>query len=180
MDILQNSIAAYATRISTEIRVDEGMDEMVIVVSDNGIGMDPEFLAVVTDPFMTSRETRKVGLGISLFKASSERAEGTLTIESIKGEGTRLAASFKVSHIDRLPLGDIAQTIVATILSKPEIDLELLFCNKRDQFRLELGEIREKLGEVLITEYAVLNWIKDFINDGIKSIFGGVLNEIHS
>ena len=62
LDIAMNSVKAEATRIDIEIRETE--DELEFSVSDNGYGMSEEMIRRVTDPFCTTRTTRKVGLGI--------------------------------------------------------------------------------------------------------------------
>ncbi|MCR4435502.1 MAG: ATP-binding protein [Clostridiales bacterium] len=179
MDILQNSIAAKASKISVFIYTDTVQDELRIVVEDNGMGMEPEQLDLVADPFATSRSSREVGLGIPLFKASAERASGCLTIESMKGKGTIVTATFKISHIDRLPLGNVAETMVHVILSNPQLEVELTLHDSRDgSFHFSSAYINEMLGEVSISDYEIITWIRDYIDEGIKSNFGGVLNEI--
>lgn len=181
MDILQNSVAAKAGKITIGISTDTGNDELKITVKDNGIGMDRELLERVKDPFATSRTTRKVGLGIPLMQASAQRAAGELSIESVKGCGTTLTATFKISHIDRLPLGDVGETITGAILSDPGIVFELTLTHDcKETFNFSTEEVKSKLGEVPVTDFEVITWIKEYIDDGIKLTFGGVLNEIIS
>lgn len=180
LDLVQNSITAQATHVVISIRLgtDKGMLE--ISVEDNGIGMDCELLKRVADPFATTRTTRRIGLGIPLMKASAERAEGGLVIASEKGKGTRIDASFKIDNIDRPPLGDVAETVTNIIVSEPYRELVLVLENGSDTFRFDSRDIKGKLGEVPIAEYAVTVWIKDYLNEGIKVIFGGVLDEVDS
>lgn len=180
MDIMQNSTAAGADTIKVKIYTCSEEDQLVICVIDNGRGMDKQLLERITDPFVTTRTTRKVGLGIPLLKASAQRASGDLFIVSEKNKGTKLEASFKISHIDRLPLGDIGETVAGIIMANPEIDFELEFGNGKECFTAGTKEIREKLGDVPITQLDVIDWIREFINDGVKSIFGGVLDEVTS
>ena len=54
-----------------------------IKIIDDGCGMDAETLEKVTDPFYTSRTTRKVGLGIPLMKQNAELTGGEVKIASI-------------------------------------------------------------------------------------------------
>lgn len=178
MDLLQNSIAAGANLIEVVISANRKKDILLLRIDDNGKGMDPKLAARIDDPFVTTRNTRKIGLGIPMLKASANLAEGTLRINSIPGKGTTVEATFKISHIDRLPLGDIAQTIVNTLAAYPEVDLVLKLENGRDLFIMKTSEIKERLGEVPVSEFSVLFWLKDFINEGVKTIFGGVLDEI--
>ncbi len=180
MDIVQNSVSARAKRIETAIAADVKNDCLKITVSDNGAGMDADLLSRVTSPFATTRTTRKVGLGLPLFKESSEMAGGEFRISSVKNEGTQVSASFKISHIDRLPLGDVAETMAGVIMAYPQIQWVLVLSNDSEEFRLDTDEVKGQLGEVPITEYEVITWIKGYIDEGIRFIFGGVLNEVVS
>jgi hypothetical protein len=180
MDIIQNSISACASVLNIEIKTDQAVNELCITVVDNGSGMDSELLTCVMDPFTTSRKTRKVGLGIPLFKASAERSEGYLSIRSEVGAGTSLTAVFKIDNIDRPPLGEIADTIVNVLMANPDIELKMVLDNGAGKsFLFHTVELKSRLGEVPINEYGVLKWIKDFIDDNIKLTFGGVLNEVN-
>ncbi|MFZ5990126.1 MAG: ATP-binding protein [Bacillota bacterium] len=180
MDIVQNSISAKAARIDILICADSKLDLLVIEVKDNGIGMDESFLKDAANPFTTTRTTRKVGLGISLFEASAKRASGKLGITSQKMVGTKVNASFKISHIDRLPLGDIAETMVSLIISQPDIEYNLILDNTKERFVFSTFDIKGRIGEVPITQFDVIKWIREYINEGIKITFGGVLDEILS
>ncbi|HHW48728.1 MAG TPA: ATP-binding protein [Clostridiaceae bacterium] len=180
LDIIQNSIAAKAGKIITIIYANKLDDELGIIVEDNGHGMDKEFLDKVTDPFVTTRKTRKIGIGLPLLKSSSEMAGGKLDIDSARGKGTILKSTFKIGHIDRLPLGDISDTFVSLIAARPDIEFELKLDNGEKSFLFNSFEIKKKLDGVPITEYEVLSWLKEFIDEGVKTIFGGVLNEVDS
>jgi signal transduction histidine kinase len=180
LDIIQNSITANATQVILKIKVDKTNDLLSIFIKDNGIGMSEELLKDITNPFSTTRKTRKVGLGISLLMASAQRADGDLKIQSSLGIGTTLMASLRVTHIDRLPLGVLSETIISVILSKPEMNFEVEFSNIEETFKFNTSEVKVEIGEIPITELTILTWIKDYINEGVEIIFGGVLDEIHS
>lgn len=180
LDIIQNSVAAVATWVSVEINIDCDQDELRIRITDNGKGMDEEMLRHVTDPFSTTRQTRKVGLGLPLFKATAERAAGKLAVSSVLSKGTIVEAVLKISHMDRPPLGDIADTMMNVILAGPDILWELHLGNGKECFDFYTSEVKARLGDVPITQYDVLVWIKEYIDQSIKSIFGGVLDEIIS
>lgn len=180
LDIIQNSIAAHSSEIGLEINVKLQIKMLEFVITDNGSGMDKEMLLKVTSPFVTTRTTRKIGLGIPLFKASSEQSGGVFTIDSQKGKGTVVKATYGLYSIDRPPLGNISDTITGVILSDPKIRIKLLLNNETDQFKFDTQEVIDKLGEVDITEFNVLTWINEYIEEGIKLIFGGVLDEVIS
>ena len=174
LDIAQNSIAAGASL--TEICVEENTAkrELLITVSDNGCGMTPEQVGAVLDPFFTTRTTRKVGMGIPLFKLAAEQTGGYLRIESEKGKGTETSALFKTDSIDFTPLGDVTSTIV--ILISMNTDRDFIYKYRRDgeEFVLSTAEMKEILGGVSLNEPEVVQWMKDYINEQTNILIGGV------
>lgn len=126
LDIIQNSIAAQATFISLYVCVDEKRDVLTISIADNGMGMTKQQIAKVEDPFFTTRTTRRVGLGIPLFKQSAEQSGGGLKIESAVGVGTVITATFGYTNIDRPPMGDIENTFELMVSCNPKIQFELI------------------------------------------------------
>lgn len=173
LDITYNSIKAKADLI--EINLSESIlnDCVEIEIKDNGCGMDEEFLNRVTDPFVTTRTTRKVGLGIPLFKQSAEDAGGKFSIQSAVGKGTRIYASFQLSHLDRAPIGDIASTMVSLIQANEKIRFIYRHNTDRGSFALDTDEFHEQLGDVPLSEPAVLSWIGEYINENLENIQGG-------
>lgn len=180
LDIAQNSISGDAKNIEITIKADSETGYIDFIMSDDGRGMDDEFLKSVIDPFVTTRTTRKVGLGIPMLKASCERTGGKFEIYSEKFKGTIVKASFCIENIDRIPLGDISETITGLVASQTDIEFLLNMQSMNGSFIFNTKEIKTIMNEVPINNLEVLSWIKEYINDGIKMIFGGVLNEIHS
>jgi anti-sigma regulatory factor (Ser/Thr protein kinase) len=123
LDIVRNAIEAGATTVEVELIEDLERDLLVICVRDNGRGMDQAALARATDPFFTTRTTRKVGLGLPLLAAAARAASGDVTVESTLGKGTRVVATFQHSHIDRAPVGDIETTLLVLVAGSPEVDI---------------------------------------------------------
>ena len=152
---------------------------LVLEILDNGKGMDEEFVREVTDPFKTSRTTRNVGLGIPLLLQSANMAGGELDIKSEPGKGTALVARFNIDHIDRIPLGDIPETIKMLIMANPHISWTIRFSSPNDSFLLDTDEIKRYLDGVSIADINVLEWIQNTIADGIKLVYGGVLDEVN-
>jgi len=180
MDLMQNSISANANKLEVLIETIPKEDLLIISLKDNGVGMSPEFLENVIDPFTTSRKTRKVGMGIPFFKMACEIAEGKIHLQSIQGVGTTLDGTFKISSIDRLSLGDIGDTFFITILGNSSIEYNLILKNMEKQYIFNSKQIEEELDGIPIIDYEILQWIKDSINENVINIFGGVLNEIIS
>lgn len=170
LDILQNSVTAGATLIGIQIDEIPSLDKYLVKFVDNGKGMDEEMVQNVTDPFFTTRTTRKVGLGLPLLKQNAERTGGKLSIYSDPGIGTKIETQFTFSHIDRLPTGDIAGIMALTVSSHPEIDFKYTHTTPQGTFIFDTFEIKEELGELPISNPQVISFIKDLINDNLKEI----------
>ena len=174
LDIIQNSIAANATLIEIGLHVDHAQDRMVLSISDNGCGMTETFQREVLDPFVTSRTTRKVGLGIPMFKAGAEAAGGSFSLQSTSGAGTRIEASYQISHWDRPPLGDIAETLYASILCNEGLDFVFTYTVDDKNFRADTREIKAALGDIPLRTPEVSAWLKEYLYEGIEALNGGV------
>jgi len=62
-----------------------------ISVADTGVGMGAAVLARVTEPFFTTKEPGKgTGLGLAMAKGFVEQSGGSLSIESVEGQGTTI------------------------------------------------------------------------------------------
>ena len=101
LDLMENSLRAEAKliRLSIELFSDGVMD---ITLEDDGCGMAPELAAAADSPFTTTRTTRKVGLGVPLFKMEAEMTGGSFQIDSEEGKGTKVTAVFRPSHVDKI------------------------------------------------------------------------------
>ena len=166
MDVAQNSITAGASLI--EIRVEEARHkgELVISILDNGKGMSQVQVRRVVDPFFTTRTTRKVGLGVPLFKMEAEMTGGDFSVRSELGKGTEVRARFITTHVDMIPLGNINDTMVLLISCNP--DRDFLFIHQIDDKKLELDtrQLREVLGEdVPLNEPDVVQWIRGYLQE---------------
>ena len=172
LDLIQNSVKAGASRI--EIIITEKAGLLTIELNDNGCGMSEEFLQRVESPFTTTRTTRKVGLGIPLFKQAALMAGGDFGIISRQGEGTRIKASFEINNIDRAPMGDLAGTILGQVLSTPVTpDYRLLYAVEDASFEFDTREIRRQLEGVPLDAPDVIAWMKDYLEEGIRELNGG-------
>ena len=169
LDITENSVKAKASLTKIEITEDGG--SLVITVTDDGTGMTKETLNAVTNPFYTTRTTRKVGLGIPLFKAAAEQTGGKIEINSHHisefpdSHGTRISASFDKTHIDCPPLGDVISTVVTLIQGHPDTDF--LFIHRIDGFEISLDtrEMRAILDGVALNSFEVLEWVEDNLSE---------------
>jgi len=173
LDIVQNSLVAGATKITVCIREELQANRYIIEVEDNGCGMSQEVLHRVTDPYYTSRSTRKVGLGIPLLKQSAEAAGGSLSITSQPGKGTMLVATFCHNHLDRAPLGDIAGVVVLLAGANP--DVRIIFIHQVDdlQYRFDTNDVKATLEGLPISDAGVMRFLKEMINENLNAIKAG-------
>ncbi|MCK4909477.1 MAG: ATP-binding protein [Planctomycetes bacterium] len=146
LDIVENSIAASAKRIEIKIEEDQARDLLVIEIKDDGQGMDEQMLKKARDPFFTTRKTRNVGLGLSLLTQAARESEGLVKITSAPNKGTTVKASFRHSHPDRKPMGDIDETIKTIIVGHPEVDLLYEYKKNNSVYRFDTKDIKSNGG----------------------------------
>lgn len=180
LDVSQNSVSADADLIEIEVAEDTKKGEMRISISDNGTGMTAEQTKSVIDPFYTTRTTRKVGMGIPLFKMAAEMTGGTFSIQSQTDKtdkGTKIVAVFNTRSTDFTPLGDMSSTIALLIAMNDRIDFIYRHSVDDRAFALQTSELKQILGDVPLNEPDVVEWIKAYIDEQIQNIHGGVLHE---
>lgn len=170
LDIVENSVSAGAKRVEIRIVEDTKKNVLSIEIKDNGRGIDEETLKKVLDPFYTTRTTRRVGLGLSLLLQSAKEAGGDMSIKSEQGVGTVVNAYFRRDHIDRKPLGNIADSIVVLVAGSPDVDF--FFEHKVDgrTYSIDMREIRSELETVPLNSPEVLQIIRKDIMEGLREI----------
>ena len=176
LDVTENSIKADANQIEIVVAIDNLEDTLSIQIKDNGKGMSKEQLELVQDPFYTTRTTRRVGLGVPFLKQAALGTGGTFEIDSELGKGTKLEAIFKLSHIDRMPLGDITATIHALVVFNEGIRFLYTYQYDQNQFTLDTEEFREILGDgVSFGEPAVSKFIQEYLETNKSEVDGGLM-----
>lgn len=167
MDIVQNSIRAGAKLVAIRLHADSDLDQLLVEIEDNGSGMSQEMLDHVTDPFVTSRTTRRVGLGLSLLQAGAEGTGGSFCVSSELGRGTTVRAVYTLSSIDRPPCGDFAGTAHSIIVCNPNLDFLIdVKLPGTDGGIVDTREVRRVLGtEVRLDEPDVSEWLKQSIEE---------------
>lgn len=174
LDVAENSTKAGASLVTIRISVDTTQDTLTIIIEDDGCGMTKEQVAQVTDPFFTTRTTRKVGLGVPFFKYAAECTGGNFHIDSQIGSGTAVTAVFGLSHIDRMPLGDITSTIHTLIVYHPDIDFIYYYRYDDASFTLDTREFRQILGDVPLNSPEVSEYITEYLTDNKLEADGGI------
>lgn len=170
LDIAENSVKAGAKNITIKITEDEKKNLLTLEISDDGSGMKKEFVKKAHNPFVTSRTTRKVGMGISLLKNAANAAEGDLKIESAEKKGTKIKAWFKYDHIDRKPIGNIAETIISLILMSPDIIIRYVHKKNDEKFEFDTNEIKKQLEVISLNNNEILKELKVLINNKLKEL----------
>jgi hypothetical protein len=170
LDIAHNSVSAHARNITIAVEENTVTDRLTLSVGDDGIGMDAVTVQRVTDPFVTSRKTRNVGLGIPLLKAAAEMCGGSLVIHSIPGVGTRIDVDFERSNIDRMPLGSLAETILSLVVGCP--DVHWIFRYKADEqiFEFDDAPIKQELVDIPLSEPEVLSYLRELLESGVSQL----------
>lgn len=171
LDICENSIDAGAKLIEITIDEDTQKNILSLKIADNGKGLEESILKKVLDPFYTTRTTRRVGLGFPLLSQAAKEADGNIDIQSKKGEGTTVAATFVHNHIDRKPLGNIPETITTLIAGRGlEIDIVYNHCRDGCSFLLDTREIKKELQDVPINNPEILSFLQKYVEEGLNDI----------
>jgi anti-sigma regulatory factor (Ser/Thr protein kinase) len=163
LDIVENSVASGAHNVGIIVSEDRSKDLMTVMITDDGKGMSAEAITRATDPFYTTRTTRRVGFGLGLFKEAARIANGQLDIRSSPGAGTTVTATFQLSNIDRKPLGDMASTLVTLIAGNPGVHFAYRHERDGEAFVLDTEELRDRLGGVSTNTPEVLSFVRKFI-----------------
>jgi hypothetical protein len=164
LDIVGNSIRAGASLVEVGLEVLVHQQALVLRIRDNGCGMSAEMVAKVTDPFVTSRSTRKVGLGLAFLKMNAEQTGGWLKVASEEGIGTLVEALFYQHHIDCVPMGDLKGSMALILSGNPNVDFVLSLKKGADNFEIKSADIKEVLGDVPINHPKVGRFLKDMMD----------------
>jgi len=170
MDIVANGITAGADRIEIVVDERQAEDLLTIEIGDNGKGIPEEMLDRVSDPFVTSAGARRVGLGLPLLKAAAERCDGRFQLTSEVGKGIRVTAEFRYDHIDRAPLGDMAESIGVLVLGNPGTDFAYTHTVDGQAFTLDTREFRRRDDARSLTEPAAFRHLLSTIRDALEGL----------
>ncbi|MCL2108045.1 MAG: ATP-binding protein [Oscillospiraceae bacterium] len=170
LDVAQNSIKAEAKLVELFVLIDTAKDILTIEINDDGCGMPADILEKVADPFFTTRDTRNVGLGVPFFKEAAESTGGSFSITSETGKGTRVKATFTLSHIDRMPLGDINSTVETLVFYNTHLDFHYKYHLDGEEFSLDTREIKELLEGQPIDAPEVKEFISGYLAENSNEI----------
>ncbi|MFC1890783.1 ATP-binding protein [Thermodesulfobacteriota bacterium] len=170
LDVIENGISSGADLI--ELSIDENKEKNLLemTITDNGNGIPEDIYHKVMDPFFTTKTTRRVGLGLSLFREASHRCEGEFNLKSQEGKGTEVFASFQLDHIDLTPMGDLAGTLITLIVGNQEVDF--LYSHKVDKKELifDTRVIKSELDGIPVSNPEVFTYLSDFLKKSLNEL----------
>jgi anti-sigma regulatory factor (Ser/Thr protein kinase) len=170
MDITQNSIRADASEITVTLGESVSDDTLTLTIDDNGTGMEPDACRRASDPWFTSRTTRKVGMGLPLLQMNARLSGGEMTIDSAPGKGTTVFATFGYSHVDRPPLGDVSGTMALLIMANPAINITYNHLCEGNRWGISTNQIKEELGEGALADLTIVSSLKEIISQNVAEL----------
>jgi DNA mismatch repair ATPase MutL len=170
LDIVQNSIRAEADQIGISIEESVAANTYSITIADNGKGISPDILHNVTEPFVTTRTKRKMGMGLPLLRYHAELTGGGVKIRSEQGKGTTVIATFTLNHLDRQPLGDITGVLMILIAANPGIDFRYDHRTDSGEYIFDTAETRQYLEIDNLNDMTLLEDLKSMIQENLTGI----------
>lgn len=169
LDLIENSINAGADEIRIILDIDEVRDLLTLIIEDNGKGFSADEEQLF-DPFYTTKSSKITGMGLSLAKSSAEQAGGKVTIgRSEDLGGAEVILTFVLSHIDRVPMGDLGNSIAGIAVTNPNINLEIkIIHNTFTRLLLNTKELHEQFTEE--NDLQIYPIIENKINEIIRAL----------
>ncbi len=175
LDVAENSVKAGASLTEIAVTANVKANALTVTIRDNGCGMTPEQVNRVTDPFYTTRTTRKVGLGVPFFKEAAEQTGGSFCITSTPGVGTTVTAVFVLNSIDRMPLGDLCATLHTLITMHPTQDFLFTYRVNEKSFTLDTRQFKEILEGVALNTPEVSAYLRDYLRENTAEVNGELI-----
>ena len=170
LDIAENSVNAGARNIRILIEEEVQLDCLTIEIEDDGKGMSAEAAERASDPFFTTRKTRRIGMGLPLLKEAAEMAKGKLEIRSAPNVGTTIRATFELSHIDRKPLGNMAETITALLATENQVNILYRHSRSGKIVTFDSKHVESQLGDILLNSIEALCLVRTYLEQEESSL----------
>jgi hypothetical protein len=170
LDVVENGITAGADIIRIKLEESRSADLLSITINDNGRGIPAEKLKKLQNPFVTSRTTRRVGLGLSLLAAAAERCDGKLVVAVGTVGGTEVRVSFRYSHIDRAPMGDMASTMATLLMGNPHIDFVYTHVIGGEEFSLDTRDLKNELGDHALENAMIICQLRERMQTSLNQL----------
>ncbi|MDX8152165.1 GAF domain-containing sensor histidine kinase [Patulibacter brassicae] len=102
-NLVDNAVKYSPDGGTTRVRVDRDASTALVVVADEGIGIDPEEVARLGERFFRASSAHEAGiggtgLGLATVQAVAEAHEGLLEVASTRGAGSRFALRVPLRH----------------------------------------------------------------------------------
>jgi anti-sigma regulatory factor (Ser/Thr protein kinase) len=165
LDIAENSIAAMARRVAIRVEERPSRDLLILEITDDGQGMGPRLLARALDPFVTTKKAKRIGLGLPLLAQAAQATGGRVRLRSAPGRGTKVRATFHLSHIDLQPLGDMAETLTVLSVGHPDVHFRYTHITNAGRYIFRTGP-----GRVPAAGLPAIAGIKKEIRSGIARV----------
>jgi anti-sigma regulatory factor (Ser/Thr protein kinase) len=163
LDIAENSLRAGAHNVTILIDEDIRRDVLTIEIRDDGKGMSAQAASMATDPFYTTKSKRRVGMGLPLLKEAARMANGTLDIRSVPNSGTTVRATFQLSHVDRKPLGNMAETITALLAAEEQANILYRHSRNGKTVVFDSMHVESQLGDILLNSIEALSLVRTYL-----------------
>ena len=170
IDIIQNSLSAGASLIGLTVDEQPAAGRLTVTIKDDGQGMEAAQVDRLSDPFFTSRTTRRVGMGIPLYTQSARQAGGDVTVSSTPGEGTTVEAWFDMNNIDLPPMGDIPGAVVLMASANPGTEFVFEYIYAGESYVFDTRQVREALGGLPLSDPGVMNAVTEMMENNIRTI----------
>jgi len=169
LDLIENSARAGASTIMITLVENDAKDLLRIVVEDDGPGLSvaPE---TALDPFYTTKDGKRTGLGLSLLRSTAEQAGGHVTLRQSVLGGLAIEATMRLRHIDRIPMGDIASTVSSVVCTNPDLDLWCRFAVGDEECLVRVSDIAKELPIGKRSGLAVARQVSERIRAGIETL----------
>jgi hypothetical protein len=169
LDLMENSVRAGASIVSVSLTQDREHDLIEIMVEDNGPGLSIPFEQAL-DPFYTTKNGKKTGLGLSLFRFRAEQAGGALTLDTSELGGLAVHVTMQLHHIDRSPLGDLAATFSSLVCTNPDLDLRCRLCVEEQEWNVSVASLIQELPPEKRNEFMIAACMQQKIQDGLATL----------
>lgn len=133
LDVAENALRAKAKKVAIRIREEKKKHLLTLYIEDDGEGMDKATLERALNPFFTTKEGKKTGLGLSLLSQAAHQTEGSFKVDSKQGQGTKVKAVFKRDHPDMKPMGDVLQTVATLVAGYPQV--QFIYDYEREDYK---------------------------------------------
>ena len=169
LDLVENSIRAGAAVISVSLEEEPAEDSMTVCVEDDGPGLEVAG-DVAADPFFTTKEGKKTGLGLSLLKFRAEQAGGTFQLGRSTLGGLSVLARMPLSSVDRSPLGDLAGTLASVVCTNPGVELRSRLRVADREWKVSTADIARGLPAGGRAEISVARRMREKISEGLSAL----------